>query len=452
MYSCYQFVNLEVNDMRRYVFWGALVFLFSAPTLADEARPMTLESCISEALQRNPDVRTAEDEHVVARAERAETVGQTLPRIHVDASLQEWGASYGINFGGQNFVLHDPFTWTFTASVIQPLTPLLPLLDQYHVRDLGVDVASIRREATRRDVAFRVIEAYYRLLQAERLAEVAGQSVDQLTQQLKQVNSFHDAGTVSRDQVLRADLALANAKQRLIQMRAQVVLGRAHLAQAIGIPIASPIDAIALTSEPTIANDTSLDRASSTAHTRRVEIQEIDRRIDQSKASARIAWYKLFPQVNLIGSYMHNDQVRTGIQFVEKDAVYVGGALSWDVWDWGATISGIHTADAKLHEARTARDKMVDQIDLEVHEAFLNVGTATDAIGVAKTAVASAEENYRLVGKRFDANTATQFDVVDAESLLTQARAQLQTSTYDYLIARAALRRAMGESPAEQQR
>jgi outer membrane protein len=154
------------------------------------------------------------------------------------------------------------------------------------------------------------------------------------------------------------------------------------------------------------------------------------------------------PQLNLIGSWQHS----SGSLFALENAEFIGGTLSWDIWDWGSTIGGINSAKAKLRQSNLTREKIEDTVKLEVQEAYLNVGTATDAIGVAKTAVASAEENYRLVGKRFDANTATQFDVVDAESLLTQARAQLQTSTYDYLIARAALRRAMGEAPEQQQR
>ncbi|HSQ67025.1 MAG TPA: TolC family protein, partial [Polyangiaceae bacterium] len=113
---------------------------------------------------------------------------------------------------------------------------------------------------------------------------------------------------------------------------------------------------------------------------------------------------------------------------------------------WGSTIGGIHQANARLRMARTAREKVEDQILLEVREAYLNLDAAKDAMDVAKAAVAAAEENFRLVGKRYDANTATSFDVVDAEGLLTQARGQLQTATYDYLIARAALKRAMGES------
>ena len=119
---------------------------------------------------------------------------------------------------------------------------------------------------------------------------------------------------------------------------------------------------------------------------------------------------------------------------------FVGGTLSWDVWDWGATIGGVHEANARLRMARIAREKVEDQVKLEVREAYLNLDAAKDAMDGAKAAVASAEENYRLVGKRYDANTATSFDVVDSEGLLTQARGQLETATYDYLIARAALK------------
>jgi outer membrane protein TolC len=424
---------------------------------ADEApRKMALADCVSEALVRNPDVQTAHDEIDVAAAQRWEVGGQALPRFRIDASMQQWGAPYAIQFGPQQFTLHDPFTWTFTAQVIQPLTPLIPLLEQYHVRDLGVDIAQIRRDVAHRDTANRVIETYYRLVESERLAEVAVTSVDQLTAQLKQANSFHDSGVVSKDDVLRAELALANAKQRAIQTRGQVTLWRARLATVIGLSPSTQIDVVPLASEPNAVSDTTLERAVKASRSGRVEIRELDERIEQSKVGVRLAWYKMLPSVNLVGAYMHNQQLEnptpTNPQFVELDSVYVGGALSWDVWDFGSSLAGVKESNAKLREAKTARDKVRDQLELEVREAFLNEGTAIEAMTVAKASVASAEEHFRLVTKRYEANTTTSFDVVDAESLLTQARASLQTSTYDFLIARAALRRAMGESPEQQQR
>jgi outer membrane protein TolC len=437
--------------------WGVLVGVsVCGSAMADEPRKMTLADCVSEALTRNPDVRTAHDEIDVAAAQRWEIGGQMLPKLRIEGSVQEWGAPYAISLGGPPFTFHDQFTWVFTAQVIQPLTPLLPLLEQYHVRDLGVDIAHIRQEVTQRDTAYRVIDTYYRLLESQRLAEVAVTSVDQLGGQLKQANSFHDSGVVSKDDVLRAELALANAKQRAIQTRGQVTLWRARLATVIGLSPSTEIDIVPLASEPNAVNDTTLEHAVTTSRTGRVEIHELEERIDQSKVGVRLAWYKMLPAVNLVGAYMHNQQINnpspTNPQFVELNSVYIGGALSWDVWDFGTSLAGVKEANAKLREAKTARDKVRDQLDLEVREAFLNTGTAVEAMTVAKASVASAEEHFRLVTKRYEANTTTSFDVVDAESLLTQARAQLQTSTYDFLIARAALRRAMGESPVQQQR
>ncbi len=449
MYSCYHFLNLEVI-MRRFVVTGVIAIVsWSGAVEAQELgapRKMRLEDCVTEALRANPDVRLAVDEHDAATAGRWEAGGNFGPRVHLDASVQQWNSPFAINFGAQAFQVRDAFTWSFTASAIQPLTGLFVIYEQYRVKDYGVDVAAIKRDTMRRDVGYRVGEGYYRLLQAERLAEVAVSSTDQLTLQLKQADSFHDQGVVSRDDVLRAELALANAKQRVIQSRAQVSLARSRLAVLMGMSPSAAIDAVPLDGEPDLRTDITLERAESKALSDRVELKQVAAQLDQAKSGVRLAWYKMAPQVNLIASYQHQE----GSQFAQVDAAFVGGSLSWDIWDWGSSIAGVRAANAGMRQANDLRTKLEDQLRLEVREAFLNVGTATEGMQVARAAVSAAEEHYRLVNKRYEANTTTSFDVVDAENLLTQARAQLQTSTYDLLVARGALRRATGDPPTAQ--
>ena len=148
--------------------------------------------------------------------------------------------------------------------------------------------------------------------------------------------------------------------------------------------------------------------------------------------------------MSAVAAYVHNE----GSLFSQLNSAYVGGVASWDVWDWGTTASGISAAKARLHQTEIARAKIDDQIRLEVRTAFLGVRTAAEATAVARAAVAEAEENFTLVRKRYDANTATSFNVIDAEGELTQARGQLEMARYDALIARAALHRAMGD-PAD---
>jgi outer membrane protein TolC len=303
-----------------------------------------------------------------------------------------------------------------------------------------VDVAAIKRQVTRREVAFQVAQAYYRLLEAQRLTEVARTSVTQLEAQQREAQSLFDNGVIGKNDLLRAGLALASAKQREIQMRGNVILGRGQLAVLLGEPPGAEIEPEPFAGDPPGNDEPNVAAAETRAVAQRLEVRALDRGIDQADHGVAAAKKKLIPQVNATGNYTHFE----GSQFQQENAAFVGLFASWDVWDWGTTTSGISSANAKLDQARIARKKLDDQVRLEARQAFVNAETAREALGVARTAVSQAEENFRIVTKKFQAAAATSFDVVDAEALLTQARGQVETGLYDLLIARAALARATG--------
>jgi outer membrane protein len=418
----------------------------AANAFAEEAattpplKRMRLEECVAAALERNVDVQTAGEEVAASEAARAGVRGQFGPRVQLDGTVNLWNSAYVV----QNFPIRDAFLWNVTATITQPITPLVAIYDAYQVSELGVDIAAIKREATRRETAFRVVESYSRLLQAEGLVAVAVHSIEALDGQVRQAKSFHENGVVSMDDVLRAQLAAANAQQQLIQLRARVTVERSRLAVFMGMRPDAGIDAQPLpTDTPPPRDVVTLEQAEKTAELQRVELREVDRRIEQNEAHVRLAKMKLAPQINAVAAYVHNE----GSLFNPLNSGYVGAAAVWNVWDWGTTTSGITQAKAHYNQAVLARTKVDDQIRLEVRKAYVDVGAASEAMTVAQASVASAEENFRLVKKRYDANAATSFSVVDAEGLRAQALAQLQTALYDFIVARAALRNAMGAAP-----
>jgi len=63
---------------------------------------------------------------------------------------------------------------------------------------------------------------------------------------------------------------------------------------------------------------------------------------------------------------------------------------------------------------------------------------------VAETAVSQAEENFRINEERYKEQVATSTDVLNALTLLTQARTNYYSVLSDYNIAKARLRRAIG--------
>jgi outer membrane protein len=403
-------------------------------------RTLSLTECVAVALRENPDAQSSEFAVRGAEARRAEVRGGFGPKVQFDGNVQQWSSPFSLSFNGQSLQVRDAFTWTAGVSLIQPITPLLAIYQQYKIREFGVDVASIERAATRREVAFHTIETYYRLLEAERLAEVANTSVTQLESQQKQAQSQFDNGVIGKNDLLRAGLALAGARQRSIQTRGQVILAHGQLAAAMGRSPDQAVEPEPFVGEPPPLAGAGLEAAEGRAAADRLELRDLSRQVDEAQVGRSYAKALLGPTVNAVGNYTHTG----GSPFQQENAAYVGLAATWDVWDWGTTIGGIHEADAKLEQAILARKKLEDEVRLEAREAFVNAESSREALEVARTAVAQAEENYRIVTKKFDNSAATSFDIVDAEALLTQSRGQVEQALYDYLIASAALQKAIG--------
>jgi outer membrane protein len=404
------------------------------------SRTVSLAQCVAIALRENPDAQSSEFAVRGAEAQRAEVRGAFAPRVQFDGNVQQWSSPFAIAFGGTSFTVRDALTWTAGVSLIQPITTLLPIYQQYKIQEFGVDVAAIRRAAMRREVAFHTIESYYRLIEAERLADVASASVTQLEAQQKQAQSQFDNGVIGKNDLLRAALALAGARQRAIQTSGQVVLAHGQLATAMGRSPDEAMEPEPFASEPPALSETGLEAAEGRAASDRLELRDLARQVDQAQIGVSYAKAKLGPVVNAVGNYTHTG----GSPFQQENAAYVGLAASWNVWDWGTTLGGIREADAKLQQAILARKKLEDEVRLEARQAFVNAESSRQALEVARTAVSQAEENFRIVTKKFENNAATSFDVVDAEALLTQSRGQIEQALYDYLIAAAALQKATG--------
>jgi outer membrane protein len=436
------------------------------------ARRITLAESVEIALKQNPDVTASKHEVDAAEAAHSSAVGNYGPRLKVDASVQVWDKPLEMDFLGSMVPLIDArvqqlglanqatiqnaptmtippitfrnqTTWSAGVTLAQPIASLWTIHDAAKLREIGVDVAKIRRESIRRDTAYQVIEAYYRLLQVMRLEEINSKSVEQVEAQVKRAEAFFRQGTVGKNDVLRAQLGLAAARQKKIQVGGMVTLARGRLAVLLGMPVRTALEpADAPTSAPA-RTSMSAEQAESQAVARRIEIREIDARIQQAEKGLGIAKSKMLPQVNAIANYTHAE----GSAFQMKNSFFVGAQASWDIWEWGSTYYGIPEARAHLAQAEAARAKTSDLLRLDARNAYVNVTTSAEALAVAEQAVVQAEENYRIESKRYEAANNTSFDVLDAETLLTNAKSQQQAALYDYIIAQSALARATGDEP-----
>jgi outer membrane protein len=422
------------------------------------ARTVTLEDCLKLAADGNPDIRSAEDEVDAAAAGRYGAMSGFGPKVNLQAAYLRWDSpstvdfasgflpilsSLGIHLDPSTIpptVVRDQTTKSLSATVTQPITPLWTILEAYHLRDLGLDVAEIKRQTSKNDVAYLVTEAFYRVLQTRGLLQIAEKSVAQVASQVERARAFLAQGMVGENDVLRAELGLAAAKQRLIQSRGNVILTTARLASLMGLPAGAALTPVADVNPVLTDNLPAVDDIEKRTLERRPEIKELAAHTAQARAARRLAWSKMLPALAGVWNYTYSK----GSTFQQERSWYVGGVVSWDVWEWGATYFGTQEAGARLQQAIDAHDKVENLLRLEARSTHVNLTSAAEALQVVESAVKQAEENFRIENKRYEAASSTTFDVLDAETLLTTARTQQQTALYDFIIAKAALTRVMG--------
>jgi len=188
-----------------------------------------------------------------------------------------------------------------------------------------------------------------------------------------------------------------------------------------------------------------LDACLKTAQENRPEIKSYSRRVDQAQSLVKVAQSEFFPSVNLLGHYERYGDTASlnGTVYKDRESWYVGVAASWNFWEWGRTKYRVDYRRSVENQVNDSLQNIRDQVALDLKNAWLSAHEAEKQIQVTKTAIAQAEENFRISKERYKEQVGTSTDVLDAQTLLTRARSDYFTALGDYNISLARLERAM---------
>src|SRR5262249_23228382 len=131
----------------------------------------------------------------------------------------------------------------------------------------------------------------------------------------------------------------------------------------------------------------------------------------------------------------------------DKYAWGVGLQLDWLVFDGGGRDAQRHVAEAQRREAEARLEPLADTVSDEGANARGSRRTKWKGVGAAQRSVELARETLRLVRAQYDAGTAKQLDVLQAQDVLVGAEVSLAQAHFDVALADLQLRRAAGEFP-----
>ena len=307
------------------------------------------------------------------------------------------------------------------------------------------DVAKLDADKNKEDVSYAIINTYFSLFKVIQSKKVVAQNLESIASQLKQAQRFFEQGIVTKNDVLRFQLQQANVSLTALEIENNRKIINYNLDILLGLPEETEI-AIAENDVP-LQTVLPLNTYISSAFTNRQELQQLDLQnkvadynIKTTKANTRptIGVGANLYYINPSGNFIPPSN-----QFIMP--VTVGATVSWNVASLWNNKNKVAEAKIQQQEVGVQKDILTDQVKTELNKNYQNYQLAIKRIDVLEASIAQATENDRLLASKYKNNIASVTDRIDAETLLYQAKINLELAKADAKLAYYTLLKSTGK-------
>ncbi|MGD2150076.1 MAG: TolC family protein [Desulfobacterales bacterium] len=432
------------KNIRLFVFF-ALVLPFMAPAFSaaqEYVEVFTLQQTIDKAMKANLSLKISRQEIKAAEAEKNAQRTRFFPTF--SATYQYNRMDEGASIGG--FATASKDEYSFISSVSQPIFTGFSILRQYDIANLGLDAAEVKEKLVRQEIILEAKTTYFALLKAQKLRKIAEQTVIQIDAQKNVAENFYQVGMSPLNDLLQAQVELANAKQELIVAKNTMENAESDFNTLLRRPINTPVAVKDILDYTPFEKD--LDYCLSQADKNRLEIKIAALDLEIAEKELQLAKKDYYPSINLEGNYFKYGtewDVDGGEGIFDPRGWNILAIAKWNFFEWGRTSYGINEKKSRLSQAQFRKDQIFDNIQQEVKKAYLRTQEAEKAIITVEKAIEQAKENFRINQERYKEQMATSTDVLDAQTLLSKTMTNYYNALYAYKISKASLYRAIGQ-------
>jgi outer membrane protein TolC len=410
---------------------------------AELPSPLDLKGAVGYALDHNFAILQAREAIRLQEGVIVQVRSQEIPNLSAQGQYERNAAAISQVYPPSSSL------WAVELKATQTLFAGGGVLSSIKGAKLTRDAAAFDLQTAIDTALLDVRTKFYNVLLARDKIRVEEENVHLYEHQLEDTKNQFESGTVSNFEVLRAKVFLANAQPNLITARNAYRVAVEQLRQSLGATgagafpeVAGSLDFKAESYDP--------DTAIASAHEHRPELRKLDKAQAASEESVKTARANYYPSVQAFGSYQWDgfSFVSPVLGSVSANGWTFGLQSTWAIFDGRATQGRVWQAKSQVEQARLARASEELEIDVEVRQALSSFQEAGELVSASAKVIDQAEEALRLADAKFHAGSATQLDVLTSQVSLEQAKTDQLTANYNYLVAVANVRKAIGLSDA----
>ena len=290
--------------------FGIFTFLFlgilpSNLPAQEKKKPYALQESIAEALAENWAIKAKEEKIRESQFVKKQAWADFLPKFSTSygyTRLGEVQRSEAIPpfIPARDLNSQDNYQWKGT--ITQPLFTGFALTSAHELAKLGIGLSEVDLELEKLDLVLKVKEAYFDILKADKALDVANKAVESFKSHLKVASSFYKVGMIPINDLLKAEVELANAQHDLIKTQNASRLTRSAFNTVLARPVNAPVDVEDILDHKPEVWD--FENYVKRALKQRPEIELIDINLLQADQQIRMAKSKCYPEIALTYNYI----------------------------------------------------------------------------------------------------------------------------------------------------
>ena len=378
-----------------------------------------------------PDKEMAFEDTLIARS-------ALFPHLSASAAKSFYRYQPGAKFGGETVFTDNKNPFVFGVDLYQTLFDFGKSLSVYEASQEALKAKVANVESVRRMAVLEFIAAYFDLLEAQKMITVAEKEVESITAYLGDVQHLYEQGVVVKNDLLPAQVRLADARQRLIAARNGRELAQAGLNNILALPLKEKTGVRDI--EMTPPELPAIEEGWRTAEAQRPEIVFLDRTAQASWFSEQAKSKENAPTVFAQGGYSFTQN-----RYIpQHDNAVVTLGAKMNLYEGGSERAELAKERVRGRQLKEQRAKLIEDIKFEVENSYVGIRNSGERVLVAKDALAQAGENVRVSRIKYAEGAATSTEVLEAIALETGAQTNYYSADYELKRAYARLMYSLG--------
>ncbi|WP_181919232.1 TolC family outer membrane protein [Alkalilimnicola ehrlichii] len=419
-------------------------------SLPVQAESIDLLTAFRLASEHDPQIAAAREQLQADREQLPQARSLILPQIGLQADANRIWQDQSLGDAPPFPIPDDSVSYnTYTVGV--GLTQALFRPDSYirqrQARSV-IDQAEINYRLAQQQLALRVAESYFRVLEAQDAVTTFDAEVRAIERQLQRSERAFELGAGTVTDVNEARARMDGARAQRVAAQSELRIARESLRRIIETPF-EHVSGVGAEFDPEPPQPADAEAWATLAEQHNLQVQLAQSGLELASSEIRRSRTQRLPQVDLVANYGRSYQGDganpTLGTSVEVDQASIGVQLSVPLYTGGAISSQVRAASAQREVTYNQLLSAKREAAIGAESAYLGLLANMERVRALEQALRSITSMEESVQRGLELGLRTTLDLLNVQRERFQTERELAAARYGYLLTYMQLQAVVGE-------